>query len=114
MTKTEKHLFIVFTNPVEGREDEFDDWYDNRHLEDVLKVPGIVAAQRYKPSPVQRMELPLPWTRFAIYEIETDDLKQTMDALASRSGTDAMPLSDSLHEIRQAFVVQPLGERRTR
>jgi hypothetical protein len=23
---------IVFTSPVEGREDEYNDWYDNTHL----------------------------------------------------------------------------------
>jgi hypothetical protein len=39
-----KHVFVVLTNPVEGKEDTYNDWYTNVHLGDVLKVPGIVAA----------------------------------------------------------------------
>jgi len=38
---------IVFTNPVEGRDDEYNDWYTNTHLPDVLKIPGITGAQRF-------------------------------------------------------------------
>ena len=106
-----KHLLIVLTNPAEGKEAEFNDWYSNRHLEDVLKVPGIVAAQRYALSPVQRMSPPLPWTYFALYEIETDDLKSTIEGLSSRSGTALMPISDAMHADRQAFVVHAIGER---
>jgi hypothetical protein len=32
---TDKQQFLVFTNPVEGREDEYNEWYDNVHLGDV-------------------------------------------------------------------------------
>ncbi len=71
-----KHMLIVLTNAVEGRDDEFNEWYDNQHLDDVLKVPGIVAAQRYALSPVQRMEPPLPRAYFALYDIETANLKE--------------------------------------
>jgi hypothetical protein len=27
-----KHVFVVFTNPVEGKDVAYNDWYDNRHL----------------------------------------------------------------------------------
>jgi hypothetical protein len=47
-TLMEKHLFVVFTNAVEGQEDIYNEWYTDVHLKDVLKVPGIVAAQRFK------------------------------------------------------------------
>jgi hypothetical protein len=108
----EKHLLLVMTNPVEGREDEYNDWYSNRHLDDVLKIPGIVAASRYGLSPVQRMTPPLPWSYFAIYEIETSDLRATVEALTSRSGTALMPISEAVSPVRQAFVVQPIGDRK--
>ncbi len=109
-----KHMLIVLTNAVEGRDDEFNEWYDNQHLDDVLKVPGIVAAQRYALSPVQRMEPPLPWAYFALYEIETDNLKETIETLSSRSGTEVMVLSDAMQDVRQAFVVHAIGERVSR
>jgi len=71
-TLMEKHLFVGFTNPVEGEEDAFNAWYSDVHLKDVLKVPGIVAAQRFKLSDVQRDKPPFPWRYLALYEIETD------------------------------------------
>src|SRR5215469_214807 len=43
-----KHTFLVLTNPVQGKEKEYNDWYTNQHIPDVVSVPGIVAAQRYK------------------------------------------------------------------
>ena len=39
-----RYMFLGLTNATEGRDDEFNDWYDNRHLPDVLAVEGFVAA----------------------------------------------------------------------
>ena len=41
-----KNLLLVLSNAVEGKEDEFNDWYSNVHLHDGVKVPGFVAAVR--------------------------------------------------------------------
>ena len=43
-----RYNLIVLTNPVDGREDEYNDWYTNVHLDDVLKIPGVVGAQRFR------------------------------------------------------------------
>lgn len=90
-----KHLFVVFSNPVEGREDDYNTWYTDVHLQDALKIPGIVAAQRFKLSDVQRNPPP-PWGYMALYDIETDDLNRTVTALKERVGTSAMVLTDAL------------------
>src|SRR5678815_3844677 len=45
------HLQIALSDPVEGREAEFNDWYTGRHLPDVLAVPGFVGGQRFKVIP---------------------------------------------------------------
>ena len=39
-------FYLVFSNPVEGREDDFITWYDTVHLPEVLAVPGMLSAQR--------------------------------------------------------------------
>ena len=68
-----KQIFLVQTNPVEGREDEFNDWYSNQHLSDVLNVPGFVAAQRFRLSDTQRPGTgAYPYKYIAIYEMEGD------------------------------------------
>jgi hypothetical protein len=35
-----KHLVVVLTEPTEGREAEYNDYYENRHLDDVLATTG--------------------------------------------------------------------------
>lgn len=102
-----RHVLVALTNPAEGREDDYNDWYDNTHLKDVLEVPGFVSAQRFRLSGAQRMENP-PYKYMAIYEIETDDIQQTIGALCARSGTALLPISDALHAKRDAPVYEPI------
>ncbi len=42
---------LALTNSVPGREAEFNGWYDEVHVKDLVAVPGIVAAQRYVAVP---------------------------------------------------------------
>lgn len=106
-----KYNLIALTNPLEGRDDEFNDWYTNEHLPDVFKLPGIVAAQRYQLSDVQYRSGPMDWKYMAVYEIEIDDLSVTLDALAAASGTDAMKLSPAISPERMVWIYQPITDR---
>ena len=108
---SQHHLLLVLTNPVDGREDEYNDWYTHRHLPDVLTIPGVIAAQRFALSGKQRMRAPYPWRYLAIYEIETDDLDIVIKALHERSGGRTMPLTSALHEERVSWFFQPVTER---
>ena len=92
----QKHILLALTNAVEGREDEFNDWYTHRHLGDLLAIPGVVAARRFALSAVQRAQPPYPFGYCAIYEIETDDLQSVLDALQVRANTPAMPISPAM------------------
>ncbi len=90
-----RHVYAVFTNPVEGREDDYNDWYDNRHLDDVMAAAGFTTSRRLRLSatnPAQRS----PHRYLALYEIDTDDIDAVNAALLSAAGTDALPLSDAL------------------
>ena len=91
-----RYSLIVMTNPVPGREAEYNDWYTNVHLPDVLRIPGVVSAQRFSKSEIQRDAGPHPWDYLAIYECETDDPTTIVAELKARSGTAAMPISNSL------------------
>jgi hypothetical protein len=44
------HLYLVFSNPAAGREAEYNSFYD-RHVGDIMKLPGFVSAQRFVLSP---------------------------------------------------------------
>ena len=106
---TEKHLFVVLTNAVDGKDDAFNDWYTNRHLADVVAIPGIISARRFELSEAQRMTNP-PYRYCALYEIETDDLQGVVDELVKRSGTSGMPLSEAMATERLAMIFKPLGD----
>jgi len=104
-----KHTFVVLTNPVEGRDHDYNEWYNNQHIPDVVSVPGIVAAQRFRLNDFQMPGPAAQWKYLAIYEIDTDDVKATFDDLASRAGTDRMVLGDALDTNNVAtFLFTPI------
>ena len=106
-----KHTFLVLTNPVEGKEKEYNDWYTNQHVPDVVSVPGIVAAQRFRLSDFQMGDAPSPWKYLAIYEIDTDDVKATFADMQSRIGTDKMIMTDALDmQNLSTFMYSPITE----
>jgi hypothetical protein len=100
-------MFIVHTNPVEGRESEFEEWYTQRHLRDVVAIPGFVRARRYRLSHAQFA--PLEDFQFvALYEIEGS----TVDAMrALRHAIKAgLEVSTSMAEPVYATVYEPITE----
>jgi hypothetical protein len=109
-----RHVFVVLTNAVAGRDEEFNRWYDGQHIPDVLKVPGFVAAQRFRLGPAQMEAANSPWRYLALYEIETDDVAGALKELSARVGTSAMVMSDTLdNKTIGAYVFSPITERIT-
>ena len=39
---------LVLSNPVPGRESEYNGWYSNTHLADGTAIPGSLRAPRFK------------------------------------------------------------------
>jgi hypothetical protein len=106
-----KHLFLVFTRPTPGREAEFNDWYDNEHLGDVLRVPGVTAAQRFRVAP-QFTTPDMLHGYLAIYEIEGDDPQAALAAISGAANTDAMHISDALDTAAAlTFLAKPISRR---
>ena len=48
-----KYTFVVMTNASEGKEEEFNRWYNQHHIPDVLNVPGFVSGQRFRLAEAQ-------------------------------------------------------------
>ena len=79
----EKWLLAVETNCKDpSKEKEFNDWYNNIHVPDILGTPGIVRATRYENSNPGEGRGKF----MALYEIETEDLGQVMTALGENFG----------------------------
>ena len=106
------HRLIVFTEPTPGREAEYNDWYDNVHLRDVLETEGFVGAQRFALADAQIGDVAeqAPGRYLAIYEIEADSLEGALEKLNAGAGT--MEMSDALDmESAKAIAFSAIGER---
>ena len=88
-----RYNLVVLSNPVAGQEDEYNRWYSEQHLQDVLAIPGVIAAQRFR---IADESAGAAHRYLALYELETDQLAQVLGELGKRAGTPAMPISAAL------------------
>ena len=107
-----KHLSVVLSNAVEGKDDEFNEWYTNTHIGDIIGLEGFTAAQRYRLSDRQVGEDgDEPYRYLAIYEVDGDDLDRAADSLGK--GVDSgMVISEALDRDRTvAWLFSAITER---
>jgi hypothetical protein len=90
-----RHTFVVFTNAADGRDDEFNDWYNNRHLHDLLSTEGFVAAQRFRLADMNPGQ-DFAHQYLALYEVETEDLEKTNRAMREAANDGRMFISPAL------------------
>ncbi len=88
------YALVVTSSAKDGRDDEYNDWYDSTHLADICAIPGVVSGRRLEASPASPNATPS--TYLAIYEIETDDPAAVMAELGRRAQAGLMPVSDAL------------------
>lgn len=114
-----KQILVVFTNPVEGKEDEYNAWYNGRHLGDVVGTGPFVRAQRFRLEDVDP-HVPSKFRYLAIYEVEDGKLQAARDWLvwagaehaeALEAGREPqVPMTDALHEKRVIFFFEAMGD----
>ena len=94
-----KTLYLVFSNPVEGREAEYNEWYDSVHVPEVLATPGMLSAQRFDllDAEINHAEgMTAPAHRYLlVYEME-GDVDAIMGKVAEAALSGAMHMSDAL------------------
>lgn len=98
---------MVFTSPTDGQEPEYNEWYTNTHLAEVLEIPGIVAAQRWKVADHQVDELP-EHRYLAVYELDERPAADVIAALVEAAST--MIMSPALGGA-QMVLYEPLTGR---
>jgi hypothetical protein len=106
-----EYRMTMLTNAKPGRDAEFKNWYEG-HLDDMLRLPGVVAAQCFDFDTELSVEPVSEYRYLAIYEFDTDNLGETLGALQAAVGTAAMPMSDAMAPKTHAVVFRARGERR--
>jgi hypothetical protein len=85
-------LMVVFSNPAEGRDDEFNLWYDDTHIPEVLEIDGVVTARRYELG----VEDPdAPHRYLAVYELD-QPCTEVLERLVERASDGGLTMSDAL------------------
>src|SRR4051794_13473983 len=82
-------LLMVWSQPASPeRAAEYDQWYDEVHIADLLEVPSVVGATRYRRSthPMGKGAADLS-DNMAIYEVECDDIDQFAKEFAEAQPT---------------------------
>jgi hypothetical protein len=106
-----KFIMVVQTNAADDRHDEFNDWYTNQHVPDILALDGFSAAQRFRRvDPGADKEGARRY--LAIYEVEADSMDDVQKTMGTAMGTDAMKMHDSFDAASaQLWFYEPLGDR---
>ncbi|MBS1676304.1 MAG: hypothetical protein JST08_02850 [Actinobacteria bacterium] len=90
------HVAVAFSAPTAGREDDYNRWYDEVHLDEALSLPGHVGAHRYRLSEDQLASMPpSPYSYLAIYELDRPPA-EPLAALAEALESGAITLPDSI------------------
>jgi hypothetical protein len=77
-------LLVVFSDPVAGADEEFNRWYTEVHVPDVIKLGGARCGRRYRASGVPLLAgIPEPGRYAAVYEVQADTVAQ-IEAIAAR------------------------------
>ena len=87
-----KHLVLILTEPTDGQEETFNDYYEHLHLKEVLDTTQLQTAQRFKLVDQAGEPCPLPY--LAVYETEADNaediIRDLNDTRAQRQQSDAL------------------------
>jgi hypothetical protein len=84
-----EYTLIVYTSPADGREDDYNTWYDDVHLAEFSALPGVISGRRFKVAGDGRPQYA------AVYELSSHP-DQVMAAMndAIKGGT--MHMSDAI------------------
>ena len=105
-----RYTYVVLTNCVESRDEAFNRWYDDVHIPDLLRIPGVVGATRSRLADAQTArvndalsvvsEADTPFRYLAVYKFETDDLHTVLKTIVERANTPEMVISKDLTDVQ--------------
>jgi hypothetical protein len=102
------YKMVVLSTPRDGREEEYNHWYQHTHLGELVALPGIRSARRFRMARALGAGDAYPY--LAIYEIETDDIDAVVDALVTTAERQGLTMSGAIDTSRTyAVIYEPCG-----
>jgi hypothetical protein len=84
-------ILVTSVDITSGAEDEFNRWYNEVHLPEVLACTGFISASRYECTDGQPRYI-------AVYELESPEALTTPEMRAVRGWGDMFPYVRNFHE----------------
>ena len=108
---TKKFQVLILTEPTEGNEDAYNNYYDNIHLDEVLATTQLLSAQRFKVTAQAGEPAPLPY--LAVYEAEGESAEAVLEDLNARRSERQQ--SDTLNKrTGRIWVFEAIGPKHTK
>lgn len=106
----QRYLVLVMSNPVDGREHEYNQWYEDPHLDQVIETAGFASAQRFVLGAAAGVESPHRY--LALYETVGESAEEVLERLDEsrprRLQSDAIDAAGA-----GVWVFEPMGELHT-
>jgi hypothetical protein len=109
-TRLEAFELVVLSDAVEGRDQEFNDWYTTQHVPDVLHVPGFISGQRFKLVENDSPNTVIPHY-LVKFEFQSDDLDATIAEINRRRTSGQTRMSTAMSPDAMVYFMSPLGPR---
>lgn len=106
------YRMIILSSALPGRDEEYQRWYDEVHIPDMLNLPGFVAAQRFRIARDVTGKTEFPYV--AIYEIEATSPDEAIAVMGAAIASGQLRMSDTVDiTTSQGFICEPMTERVT-
>jgi hypothetical protein len=90
-----KGILVALADAADGRDADFNEWYDKVHGPEVASLPGFKSFTRYKVVEGSRVPEGTP-TYCAVYELEADDLNAAVAGIGAAAREGKLHMSDSI------------------
>ena len=110
-----RSIFVVQTNAEAGRDDEFNDWYSNVHIPEILALPGFVGAQRFLLAriPGDAASEAYAYQYLTIYEVDCAPEAAKAMLEQTKSGPSPLSMTDTIGQVRSSAYFTEMGPRVT-
>jgi hypothetical protein len=85
-----KGVLVAQSAPATDRDEQYNTWYDDVHMVEVLKLAGFTSARRFR----KVLGGGLPY--LAIYEVEADDLAAAHAGLGAAAAQGELSATDTM------------------
>lgn len=93
-----RYVLEVCSRALPGRDADYERWYSDVHVKDVLALPGFESVQRFRRAGQDGQD---PGEFVALYTVETDDPAALLQSLFAASAT--MQLTDAIDPASPRF-----------